>query len=398
VGTKAAKTHCLIDSGGKGRSVDRSTSQETCPDDEIKRAFAVKADWFARHLMPRLESFRAGLFLWERSMEKQIPVADPMNVAAPVDKAVGTGRTMMRLNRCRNFVLGFLLILFTMPASAKMVIDQFGRQVRVPDHPQRIVAMAPSITEILFSLGLADRLVGATRFSDYPPAAKTLPKVGSYVHLDVEKIVALEPDLCIAVKDGNPISVVRKLESVGIAVYAVDPRNLDAVLTTLVELGQLLDAGLRADAVVADMADRIERVRQRVACSDHSPGVFFQIGIAPIVSVGTSTFIHELIVMGGGINLTEGPTPYPRFSREQVIGLRPEVMIITSMARGAVFDQVKTQWQQWPELPAIDKGRIYLVDSNLFDRASPRLVEGLEQVARLIHPECFQSDETEMRP
>ena len=305
---------------------------------------------------------------------------------------------MMRVNRCLAVFFGCLLILFTTPTSAKTVIDQFGRQVRVPDHPLRIVAMAPSITEIIFSLGLADRLAGATQFSDYPPTARTLPKVGSYVHLDVEKIVALAPDLCIAVKDGNPISVVHKLELVGIPVYAVDPRNLSAVMDTVVELGKLLDVGVRADAVVADMADRIQRVRQRVACADHAPGVFFQIGISPIVSVGTPTFIHELIVMGGGINLAQGPTPYPRFSKEQVIGLWPEVIIITSMARGAVFDQVKAQWQQWQELPAVNQGRIYLVDSNLFDRASPRLVEGLERVARLIHPECFQTDETEMQP
>lgn len=91
----------------------------------------------------------------------------------------------------------------------------------------------------------------------------------------------------------------------------------------------------------------IKRVQRRVACTDERPGVFFQIGISPIVSVGTQTFIHELILMAGGTNLTRGPTPYPRFSKEQVIGLSPEVMIITSMARETVFAQVKAQWQQW---------------------------------------------------
>ncbi|WP_319407338.1 cobalamin-binding protein [uncultured Desulfosarcina sp.] len=305
---------------------------------------------------------------------------------------------MMRVKRFRAILLGCLLILVNTPVSAKTSIDQLGRQVMVPDRPQRIVALAPSITEIIFFLGLADRLVGATQFSDFPPAAEKLPKVGSYVHLDVEKIVALEPDLCIAVKDGNPISVVHKLESMNIPVYAVDPRNLGAVMDTLVELGQLLDVGVRADAVVADMADRIRRVRQRVACGDHPPDVFFQIGISPIVSVGTPTFIHELIVMGGGTNLAQGLTPYPRFSKEQVIGLRPEVIIITSMAREAVFDQVKAEWQQWKELPAVKNDRIYLVDSNVLDRASPRLVEGLELLARLIHPECYRTDSPEAQP
>lgn len=285
--------------------------------------------------------------------------------------------------------LGLMVALAHLPIDAKLVTDQFNRQMQVPERPQRIVAMAPSVTEILFALGLGDRVVGATQFSDFPPAAAALPKVGSYVHLDVEKIVALQPDLCIAVKDGNPIAVVHKLDSVGIPVYAVDPRHLDAVMDTLMELGRLLDVGPRADAVVADMVARIQRVAETIACADHTPGVFFQIGISPIVSVGTATFIHELIVMAGGRNLAQGPTPYPRFSKEQVIRLQPEVMVITSMAREAVFDQVKAEWQQWPALPAVANDRIHLVDSNVFDRASPRLVEGLERLARLIHPQCF---------
>lgn len=251
--------------------------------------------------------------------------------------------------------------------------------------------MAPSITEILFALELSDRIVGVTRFSDTPPAAEKLPNVGSYVHLDVEKIVALDPDLCIAVKDGNPISVVGKLESVGIPVYAVDPRNLNAVMDTLMELGRLLDVDQRAGTLVAAMNDRIARVQKRLGGTDHRPAVFFQIGISPIVSVGTPTFIHELIVMAGGINLAQGRTPYPRFSKEQVIHLRPEVIIITSMARQTIFEQVKSDWQNWPELPAVKHDRIHLVDSNVFDRATPRLVDGLELLARLIHPDRFEA-------
>ena len=297
-------------------------------------------------------------------------------------------------------ILFFSGLLAFVPALslAKTVIDQLSRQVHVPDRPQRIVAMAPSITEIIFALDLSDRLVGATQYSDYPSAAKKLPKVGSYVHLDVEKIVALSPDLCIAVKDGNPISVVRKLESVQIPVYAVDPRNLNAVMDTLLELGQLLDVDSRAEAVVSAMSHRIQQVKKRVVCADHTPGVFFQIGISPIVSVGTATFIHELIVLSKATNLAQGPTPYPRYSKEQVIGLGPDVMIITSMAREAVFDQVKAEWQQWRELPAVKNDRIYLVDSDVFDRASPRLVEGLEMLARLIHPQCFSDYHPKAHP
>lgn len=291
----------------------------------------------------------------------------------------------------RVIVTFFALLTILAPTngSAAAVVDQLGRKVHVPDRPGRIVCLAPSITEILFALDLSERLVGATQFSDYPPQADRLPKVGSYVRLDVEKIVALHPDLCIAVKDGNPITAIRKLEALDIPVYAVDPRDLGAVMDTLQELGRLLGVSDRSVAIVAEMQQRIAKVRQAVAGAAHRPTVFFQIGIAPIVSVGTDTFINELIDMAGGVNLAAGDTPYPRFSKEAVIASRPEVLIITSMARKAVFDQVKREWREWEAMPAVKNDRIYLVDSNVLDRATPRLVDGLEMLARLIHPDRF---------
>jgi iron complex transport system substrate-binding protein len=289
-------------------------------------------------------------------------------------------------------ITAFVLFLVCLPAAvapARTVVDQLGRQVSVPAHPMRIVALAPSITEVVFALGVEDRLVGVTRFSDYPEAAKTLPRVGSYVQLDLEKIVSLGPDLCIAVKDGNPKAVVRRLEALGVPVYAVDPRNVDSVIETVLEIGRLLDAETRARELSADLRDRIDTVRSKAAGAAHRPRVFFQIGITPIVSVGTDTFIHELIKMAGGVNLAAGPTPYPRFSREQVLAMAPEIFIITSMARGETFTRVKAEWEKWPSMPAVANGRIYLVDSDLFDRASPRLVEGLELLAGIIHPNIF---------
>jgi len=272
------------------------------------------------------------------------------------------------------------------------VVDQLGRRVSVPADPRRIVSLAPSITEIIFELGRADRLKGVTQFSDYPQEARNLPRVGSYVHLDAERIVALNPDLCIAVKDGNPKAVIAKLEKLNIPVYAVDPRDLGSVLSTVMEIGRLLDSEEKALEIVAGMNVRIERVKAVVARAQEKPGVFFQIGISPIVSVGTGTFLHELIVMAGGKNLTAGPVPYPRYSREQVLGLAPEIFIITSMARGEVFERVKAEWSKWPDMPAVKNGRILLVNSDLFDRASTRLVDGLELMARLIHPELFQEE------
>ena len=279
---------------------------------------------------------------------------------------------------------------FVSRAEIRMMLDQAGRMVSVPKNPQRVVALAPSVTEIVFALKQGHRLKGITHYSDYPEETAKITKVGSYVNLDLEKIVALDPDLCLAVKDGNPKEVVTRLEALKIPVYAVDPRSLSTVMDTLLEVGELLNARAEAQGIVDDLRIRIEKVRKRVANNNPKPRVFFQIGVSPIVSIGSGTLIHELINAAGGDNAAAGPVPYPRFSREQVLSLEPDIFIITSMARQAVFEKVKAEWSQWPGLPAAKSGRIYLVNSDIYDRPSPRLVDGLEELARLFYPQNFQ--------
>ncbi len=287
-----------------------------------------------------------------------------------------------------RYVLPVLLALWQPGWSHADVVDQLGRRVVVPPHPQRVVALAPSITEIVYALDRGGRLVGVTRFSDFPLDAQSLAKVGSYIHLDLERIVALAPDLCIAVKDGNPKSVVGRLETFGIPVYAVNPMNLETVVGTISEVAVLLEAESEARVLVAELRRRIQAVRDKTTVTADRPKVFFQIGISPIVSVGSNTIIDELIVTAGGTNVTAGPVPYPRFSREQVIALAPDIIVITSMARGAQFETIKQEWAQWPDIPAVRRNRIHVVNSDIFDRASPRLVRALEKLSGLIHPQA----------
>ena len=290
----------------------------------------------------------------------------------------------------------FLTVLFSLCISAtalaqlRTVTDLLGRTIKVPQNPQRIVALAPSITEIVFALEKEDRLKGVSRFSDYPSAATAYPKVGSYVQLDVERIVALQPDVCIGIKDGNPLTVVKQLEALKIPFFGVHPSGLDSVMESILAIGDLLGATVKAQTITQDMRRRISVVRQKTESASHRPGVFVQIGISPIVSVGNATFIHQLITLAGGKNVAAGINPYPRFSREQVIYLAPEVIVISSMARATVFEQVKYQWMQWPAIPAVRNGAVYIAPSNIFDRPTPRLVDGLEQMARYIHPQIFK--------
>jgi len=298
----------------------------------------------------------------------------------------------MKQIRYLLFLAAVFTIFFSSAASAaaRIATDEAARGVTVPDDPKRVISFAPSITEIIFALGREDCLKGVSQFSDFPSEATRLPSVGSYIRLDLEKIVALRPDLCFATKDGNPKDVVARLTGLGIPVYVVDPKNLEAVIESIRRIGDVLNATAKADAIIDQMRFRISRVKSVVANSSRRPGVFFQIEISPIVSVGDSTFVNELIELAGGINLAKGPTPYPRFSREQVLALAPEVIIITSMARGGRFEEVKKEWSRWTTIPAVQNHRVLMVDSNLFDRPSPRLVDALEILARLIHPDLFE--------
>ena len=290
----------------------------------------------------------------------------------------------------KNALLIVVLFLSCIPAAAKTVTDQLGRKVELPHEPQRIVALAPSISEIIFELDQGSRLKGVTQYSDYPPQALQLPRVGSYVRLDLEKIVALNPDLCLATKDGNPKEIVDRLQSMQIPVYVVDPHDLTTVIHTIEEIGSILNASQIANSLADDMRERLERIRDRVAQTDLRPRVFIQIGISPIISAGSRTFLHDLITTAGGLNVAAGYHAYPRFSREQVLALSPDVIIITSMARQAVFQEVKAQWSRWPDLPAARDQRIFLVDSDIFDRPTPRLLDGLEILVKLIHPQLFE--------
>jgi iron complex transport system substrate-binding protein len=237
----------------------------------------------------------------------------------------------------------------------------------VPDDPQRIIALAPSITEIIFALEQQDRLKGTTQFSNYPAEAAKLPKVGSYVRLDLERIVALNPDLCIAIKDGNPKETVDRLQSLNIPVFAANPHNLESMMQTIQKIGDVLNASAKAKTLVENMRSRVQRVDALVSRIERRPRVFIQIGISPIISAGRNTFIHELIVRAGGINVAAGNRAYPHFSREQVLALAPE-----------------------SDMPAVRDERIYTVDSDVFDRPSPRLLDALEILTRLLHPNLFK--------
>jgi iron complex transport system substrate-binding protein len=287
-------------------------------------------------------------------------------------------------------VIGMVLILAWpgLAGETRLLEDQLGRTVRVPAQPRRIVSLIPSLTEIVFDLGRGGLLVGATMYADEPPAAAALPRVGSYLHLDIERIVALGPDLCLAVRDGNPEHMIRRIEGMGIPVFALDPRTLPEIVESVMLLGNLLHAGERAAKIAREMEEKMADVERKVKAAAKRPAVFFQIDAAPMVSAGSGTFIDTLITAAGGRNLAAGSAGYPRYSWEDLLVMRPEVVIIASMAGGYTEEELRSEWLRWPDIPAVRNGRVHVVDAALFDRPVPRLADGLVSLARLLHPDA----------
>lgn len=279
------------------------------------------------------------------------------------------------------------LTIVVVPVNSRVVADQTGEKIEVPANPKRVLSLAPSLTEMIFALQAEDKLVGATRYSNFPPAAKKLPRVGSYVQLDLEKIVAIKPDLCIAIKDGNPRRTADAIKELGIPVFAIDPRSIEQIMEAFLLLGDILGVPEKAEELVADMEHRLVLVKKKVASSRVRPRVFFQIADIPIISAGKDSYIDRLITMAGGSNLAGSLTEYPRFSWENIMLLQPEVVLISSMAGGKSPEVLKASWLRWPEIPAVRNDRLYVVNADLFNRPTSRLITGLEILADILHPE-----------
>jgi iron complex transport system substrate-binding protein len=287
--------------------------------------------------------------------------------------------------------LGLALLFWLLGAQAAgfglEMTDEAGRRVQLTGVPSRIVALAPSIAECLFALGLDQEVVGVTEHTNFPPQAASRPKVGSYVHLQLEAIVALRPDLVLATRDGNPREQIRRLEELGLKVFVLDPRSLEGLFRTLLCLGELLGRQQVAEAVVSQMRDRIEGIRRSL---EHKPRprVLLQVGAQPLVVAGTETLQDHLIGLAGGQNVAGSlGKGYPMLGLERVMTLAPEIILISSMADPRGAEQERNRWKRWKEIPAVKSGRIYVLDGDLIDRPSPRVVEGLEEMARIIHPE-----------
>jgi iron complex transport system substrate-binding protein len=256
--------------------------------------------------------------------------------------------------------------------------DDRGVAVRLAAPPHRVVSLAPSLTEIVFLLGRGGSLVGVTRFCNVPAAASAVPKIGGVSDPDVERIVALSPDLVLCTTDGNPRDKVRALEEMGIPCFAVAPQNLDAVFAAIERLGVLLGAADRGSAEAGALRRRA-RLARRSSRDAEKPAVLFVVSTAPIIAAGEGTFMDELVSLAGGRNVAARYSGrYPRLSVEELVAARPDVIFVAGMAGVERFPEEVTRWK---EVPAFRDGAVITLDGDLVTRPGPRLVTALERVS-----------------
>jgi iron complex transport system substrate-binding protein len=281
------------------------------------------------------------------------------------------------------------LLLVAGPAQALSLADMQGRTVTLATLPQRIVSLVPSVTELIFALGAEDRLVGVTDYCDFPPAARLKPSVGGMVAPSLEAIVALRPDLVLASDAGSRRETLDQLVRLGIAVYLVHASRLAQVIDVTIRVGQLTERQAGAAALKAKLTERIEAVEKAVAAR-RRPRVLYVLWPEPLIVPGRDAIVTELIELAGGDSITAREAgDYPRFSLEAAVARTPEVILLARHGTGS-GPIPRERWDALASLPAVRSGRVHAVDGNLVHRYGPRIVEGLEQLARRIHPEAFR--------
>lgn len=279
---------------------------------------------------------------------------------------------------------------------AAVLPDMLGRPVVIPDaRPLRLVSLAPSITETIYAVGRGEWLVGVTAICDYPPSARTLPKVGGIAAPNLEQIVQLQPDLVFATAEGNSRDLLDQLERLGLATFALRPDSYPGVIHSIQAVGRAVAAGEAANRI-EDGIRRSVRTVQELVGGRARRRVLYLIWSDPLIAAGAGTYLDDLLELAGGRNIVRQRTgAYPRLNWEQVVASAPEVILLAdhredSERAATGSGDMPPDWRTWRAVPAIRTGRVLTVPSNTILRPGPRIGEGVGRLARAIHAEAFR--------
>ena len=272
--------------------------------------------------------------------------------------------------------------------NSREITDDAGRRVSLPAHVDRVISLAPNLTEIVFAVGGGNRLVGRTSYCDYPAEAKAITAVGDTLQPNLERVIALQPQV-VLISTASQLEVfTQQLQKQNIAVFVTDPHDLDGVFRSIERVGEILGQQAQATLLVQKLRERAgaveEAVRQRPPMR-----VFYQLSAEPLYTAGREAFVTDLIRRAGAVSVTaDVPGAWPKYSNESALAAKPEAIILpTGGSMGAGNSTVTEALRQ---SPAVLEGRVYKINDDHLVRPGPRAVDGLEAMARALHPEAFK--------
>lgn len=272
-----------------------------------------------------------------------------------------------------------------------VVTDQMGREVVIEAVPQRIISLSPSNTEVAFALGLEDRIVGVTEFCNYPPEALEKDDVGGFNTPSIERIIELEPDLVLASTIHE--EEVPRLEELGISVLVVESANLIELFTSISLISEVTGVTVNGEELIASMQQRIQAVESVVAAvePEEQIKVYYEVYSDPLMSAGKNAFINEIISLAGGVNIFGGiDESYPTISAEVVAEKQPDVILFPDYHGTADFVvDGMSERPGWESVPAVEDNSVFAISDDTFARPGPRVVEAVEEAARIFYPDLF---------
>jgi ABC-type Fe3+-hydroxamate transport system substrate-binding protein len=292
-------------------------------------------------------------------------------------------RTASRVHTKRLLVCLCILSVVIPCSASRILTDETGRSVTVPDHPHRIICLVPSITDSVFSLGAADDVVAVSDYVKYPPEAMSKPSVGSISNPSMETILSLHPDLVLGMPQATQRSILDQIQNLGIPVYLVDPHGIAGILHSIMSLGQAVNREPQATALVARLNVRIAAVRASVQGKPVIK-VFAPVSYDPVITIGKGAFITEIIEAAGGESVTaDVAQEWPQISIEAVVARAPEALLLVRGGR-ITIDILKDR-PGWNALPAVRDRRVYFLDRRI-EFPSPVAIDALEDLAKQLHP------------
>jgi len=263
--------------------------------------------------------------------------------------------------------------------------DDLGREIAFDKYPERIVSLAPNLTEILFSIGAGDKLVGVTNYCNFPPEATFIDKVADLVSVNYEALAIANPDLVLLTVEGNSKESFDKILSLGINVFVSNPRNLDGILKSVKDFGTMTNNLQKADSVVDYISVKIDSLHKSVSIVSNKskPKILFLLSISPLISVGEDTYLNNVIELAGGYNIcAENQINYPVLNREEVLAKKPDYILLPNDLNTNLAEVLKV-YPEWKTLPVAKSNRIKFFNADLLQRPATRVAEAVEEIINI---------------